>query len=731
VQADRPSFLTGLFLTTLATLSLELLDTRLLSVLTWYHLSFFAVSTAMFGMSAGALRVYLGGARFRDAAAHAALARSGVLFALSIPVSHVANLSIPFEVGASATRIGGVVLSTVALAALLLALAGLNTTTPRGLRVVHSKGTELDPSEILAEYWTVHGQVVVQAERQNARPSYWGPGRGARRFRVDSLPMVIDGAALTVMTRWDGDLASIDWVGHDVTSMPYHLRPGGKVAVIGVGGGRDLLTALWGRSRQVLGIEINAAFLDLLRGSRRDYAKLADRPEVQLVHDEARSYLTRTDERFDLIQMSLIDTWAATGAGAFTLSENGLYTVEGWRTFFNALVPGGMLSVSRWASPENASETSRLLTLAVATLLDRGVREPQRHLALVAARQVATLVVSTAPLTAVDLERTRLFASRLGFEILLLPGEGSPRELLQEIAHSRSRAELDRVVADQPYDLSPPTDSRPYFFNILRPAQALAGQYGPEAGVVAEGNLQATHTLVLLWIVSLALVVGVILVPLARSGLPRMGRGPFVHALLYFSLIGSGYMLVQIPLMQRFSVYLGHPTYSVAVILFSMILATGAGSLLSDRVSLDAGPRMIGGLPLAMAAALLAGTLLLQPIIDTTIHLGLLARCAIVVAVVTFLVLPLGTCFPIGLRLVQRLADDATPWMWGVNGACGVLASVSAVAISMWIGISGSLLLAVAAYAALSWAALRLWRAGKVESGTGERSRLRRSPATS
>ncbi len=801
MQADRAWFITGLFLTTFATLALELLDTRLLSVLTWYHLSFFAVSTAMFGMSAGAVRVYLGGERFRGAAAHAALARYGALFALSVPACHVVNLSVPFDVGASATRIGGVAVSTVALAipfylsgivvavaltripgppgriyavdllgaavgsvavlpllalgnissaalacgaaaalgaaafrrfagerkpvgmavlaVLLLALAWLNSTTPSGLRILYSKGNEVDPGRVSSEHWTVHGQVMVMADRDNVRPSYWGPGRGARQFRVDTTPMVIDGAALTVMTRWDGDVGSLDWIQHDVTSMPYHLRPGGKVAVIGVGGGRDLLTALWGRSREVLGLEINAAFLDLLSGSRRDYARLADHPSVRLVHDEARSYLTRTDERFDLIQMSLIDTWAATGAGAFTLSENGLYTIQGWRAFLDALVPGGMLSVSRWASAAHASETSRLLALAVAALLDRGIREPERHIALVSARRVATLVVSTEPLTPLDIERLRRFATTFEFTTLLSPGEKSQTPLFERIAHVRSRRDLDRILADQPYDFSPPTDSRPYFFNILRPGQVWAWERGPEVGVIVEGNLHASYTLGLLWVLSLTLVIAVILLPLARSGVPRMGRGPFAQSLLYFSLIGAGYMLVQIPLMQRFSVYLGHPTYSVAVILFSMILATGAGSLLSDRLSLEAGSTWVRVLPLTIAGGLLVGTRLIQPIIDSTIHFGLFARCSIVVAVVGILVLPLGTCFPVGLRLVQRIADDATPWMWGVNGASGVLASVSAVAMSMWIGISGSLLLAALAYVALSWVAPSLCRAGN-RRGTAE-----------
>ena len=190
--------------------------------------------------------------------------------------------------------------------------------------------------------------------------------------------MIVDGEAGTPMTEWDGNPASLDWVSYDVTALPYHLRKGGTVAVVGVGGGRDVLAAIWSGEPAITGIEINGNVLALLTRYHRRFTRLADHPGVQLVHDEGRAYLTRTRDRFDVIQMSLVDTWAATGAGAFTLSENSLYTIDAWRMFLDRLAPTGVLSVSRWFSPVRASETSRLLALAVRALLDRGVGSPQR-----------------------------------------------------------------------------------------------------------------------------------------------------------------------------------------------------------------------------------------------------------------------------------------------------------------------------------------------------------------
>jgi hypothetical protein len=205
----------------------------------------------------------------------------------------------------------------------------------------------------------------------------------------------------------------------------------------------------------------------------------------------------------------------------------------------------------------------------------------------------------------------------------------------------------------------------------------------------------------MLAVISLVLVLAVILGPLAARGLPAMDSRQFTLSVLFFASIGLGFMLVQVAFMQRFSVYLGHPTHSVVVILFSMILATGLGSFLSDRMPIDRSRMLMLGFPLAIAACLVAERALIQPLIDQTISYSLLARSSLVVATVAPVSVLLGLCFPIGMRLVQRLSEGAAPWMWGVNGACGVLGAVIAVGVSMWAGIGASLLVAAVLYASV------------------------------
>lgn len=796
---SRSIFLAGLLLTTLATLTLEILDTRLLSVITWYHLSFFAVSVAMLGMTAGAVYVYLGGARFEGRNSLRALARYSTWFALSIPVSHIGNLVVPMPNGVCASSLAALVFTTVFLAApfffsgvvvavaltrvpgrvglvysadlvgaalgcllvlgllsvgnittvafasgvaaalgalafrvfarerggardavlalALIALAFANSASTRGFRLVFTKGTDLAYWEVTHESWSIHGQVLALQSKRDM-PWYWGAGKGAERFSVESTLMLIDGGAGTSMTRWDGNTGNLGWTSYDVTSLPYHLRRGGDVAIIGVGGGRDVLTALWAGSRSVTGIEISQALVDLLQRGMRDYAHIAQQPGVTLVRDEARSYLTREPRSFDVLQMSLIDTWAATGAGAFTLSENGLYTTEAWDVFLARLKPDGIFSVSRWFTPEKASETSRLVSLATESLIRHRLDPPAAHLVLASRENVATLMVKKTPFSAAELARLEAVADAMGFTFLLLPGHPAGEPLLGRIAACRTSAELLATVGHEPFDYTPPSDERPYFFNLIRPSTLLDPRRTAKTQGVIGGNMYATATLLALFAIVLALVVTTILLPLRRLGLPAMDGGTFAWALGWFGLIGIGYMFVQIGLVQRFSVYLGHPVYAVAVILFTMILCSGIGSFCSDYLPVERRRWTALAAPAAAALAILATSLLVAPVVRGTIGEGIVTRCLIVIATVAPVSFLLGFLFPTGMRLVGRIAPVAQPWMWGVNGACGVLASVAAIGISMWVGISATLFAAAVAYAVLLVPGALLWGRGAV---AGER----------
>ena len=786
----------------LATLLTEIVVSRLLSVITWYHLSFVAISVAMLGAAAGAVMVFAAPDRFPTARSSRDLAVWAGRFALVLPVSHLLSLVIPVPDGqtwaamdvvtlalvmatiATPFALGGIVttlaltrshapvgrlyaadlfgaaagclsavlvldhtnLSTAAFAATAVAAAGAlcfrraaglpaSLLVPGTLvvalaaaainigsepiRVIYPKNRNAWHQSVLRSLWNSHAHVLAFAP--GVVPAfYWGPGTGTETFTNTEAFVILDGEAGTPMTEWNGDPGALDWVSYDVTALPYYVRRGGRAAVVGVGGGRDVLTAIWSGSPSITGIEINGNVLRLLTEYHRRFTRIADHPGVTLVHDEGRAFLTRTADRFDVIQMSLVDTWAATGAGAFTLSENGLYTREAWKILLDRLTPTGVLSVSRWFSPIRVSETSRLVALSVQSLLDRGVRDPRAHLALVTREAVATLLTSPTPLSDADLDALEAASTARGFTVLASPRVQATDARLDAIIRSRSAPELGAATADPVFDYSPPTDARPFFFNMVRPLAWWRTGIVSDRGVMA-GNLRATGTLVTIFAVSLAFVAGTIVIPLTVRGRPALPGRSLVAALGYFAVIGTAFMLTQVAFLQRFSVLLGHPTYALAVVLFAMILFTGLGSYASDRV-LGHHAQRFGWYMAGLAAGLVGIGLTVAALCATAVAWSLPWRIGTVLAVVAPISALLGLCFPHGARLVQQRDPAALAWMWGANGGASVLASIGAVIVSMTFGIEANLLAAGAAYATLPLVA-RVIGQGPVRRPTSDAQR--------
>jgi hypothetical protein len=318
-----------------------------------------------------------------------------------------------------------------------------------------------------------------------------------------------------------------------------------------------------------------------------DFTGHLDRdPRVTFVNEEARSYIARLRERFDIIQISFIDTWAATAAGAFSLTENSLYTLEAWKVFFDHLTPRGVLSVSRWHVPGQPAELYRLTALAAGALEKTGVHNLRRHLFLASSVNplcrpqvgagAATLLVSPAPFSDEDLQRLNEAAENLHFSIVLSP-TAEPDRAIEALA---SPGGVDRIPASYPLDLTPPTDDRPFFFQMTRLRDAFRRLKGVRP--VGSWNLEAVGVLMRLLIVVVGLTLLCIILPLAFStsrGSLR-GAGPYV---IYFGAIGLGYMLVEVSQLQHLIIFLGHPTYALSVVLFTLLLSSGLGSYSTRR----------------------------------------------------------------------------------------------------------------------------------------------------
>jgi spermidine synthase len=768
----------GTFLVAFATLALEVTIVRLLSVVTYYHLSFFAISTALLGTTAGATLVYLRPDWFIDDKLERSIATACIGFSLSVPVTLMmlsvtpvvllrtvmslyillqvtVIVSFPFFfsgvaitailtkyrlpigklyasdlIGASLGALfvlGALELldapSVILLCSAIGALSGLvfvwntsfvplkrlsavlfvaavilspiNASTRFGIRPLVVKGEIVPPNTIFLEEWNSYSQVVVY-ERVIAHPANVGRSPVAPPAAIPQHLMRIDGDAATTVYRFDST-DDIEHLRYDVANVAYYLRPSGSALIIGVGGGKDVQSAILFGHERVVGVELNPIFVELLEDEFREFAAIADRDEITLVVDEGRSYVSRSDDQYEVIQMSLVDTWAATGAGAFSLSENALYTVEGWEVFLDHLADDGILTVARWYSPEDLGETGRLVSLATATLIESGVDDPLDHLALISSGQISTVLVSKQPFTNRDIAQLEQITSELEFEPIILPRVVPSHPALSKIVTSHSLSELEGIVSDEPLNYTPPTDENPYFFNMLRLNHL---RYPTNSGGVIEGNLIATLTLLGLIVALLTVAVATIVVPLRIKTRANPMAEKWWAGALYFSLIGAGFMFVEIALIQRLSVFLSHPIYALGVLLFTIIASTGVGSFLSERLPLTHSP-WVYVYPVLTAVVIIVLSFVLSRILLGMITSPVLTKIIVSVVVIFPVGMLLGLFFPTGMRLARLAGNVETPWYWALNGIFSVLCSALATFVAIYQGISINFYISAFCYLAL------------------------------
>lgn len=564
--------------------------------------------------------------------------------------------------------------------------------------VVDTKGHEGD--RILFSKWNSFSRVAVYDRPHgdwSLSPRFGGP-------RPESLFMDIDSAASTPILKGSGNPADAAYLRYELTALGYYLaeRPGGFTAlVIGPGGGRDLLSALVFGANHVHGIEINPIIArDVMLGRFRRYSgAIYGSPRVSISIDDGRSFIRRSTATYDVIQASLVDTWAATAAGAYTLTENSLYTAEAFDEYLDHLNLDGILSVTRWVF-----DGLRLVSLAQRACAERGL-DASQHLAIVRYDRVATFLLKRTPFTAADVQRLQEATSRLGFSILYAPGvEPAPHanDPIEMRRNGTSAADYRRLIlaenreqfmATYPLDIGPTTDDRPFFFHTTRLRDQFQVAFG--RSMLFGNGLSALLTLLG---ISLVLVLLFIVGPLALGAKrPQRGWGGW---LAYFSALGAGFMLLEVALLQRFVLLLGHPVYSLTVTLFSLLLGTGLGSLISRRLGAGQVRRWTLIALATICIAAVATSLLLTRVIDAGIAWPHTARIALAVAMLVPFGILLGMPLPGGMRLVAATRPDIIPWGWGLNGAFSVVGATLAVFIALNWGFSATLSTAALVYGA-------------------------------
>ncbi len=467
--------------------------------------------------------------------------------------------------------------------------------------------------------------------------------------------------------------------------------------MIGPGGGRDLASALVFGATRVDGVEINPIIADDVMRTRFHAFSggIYTHPGVNVVVDDGRSFVRRSTVKYDVIQASLVDTWAATAAGAYTLTENTLYTVEAFNDYLDHLTDDGVLTITRWVF-----DGLRLVSLAQAALEARGL-EAGAHLAVIQHQRVATFLLKKSPFTTDEVATLERVSADMGFRVLYVPGTVAKADTEgEELVDGTSPGDYARLITtddrerfydNYPQDIRPTTDDRPFFFHTTKLEHQFQVAFG--RSMLFGNGLSALLTLMG---ISGSLVVLFVVLPLALTGSARPAG--WLPWLVYFGALGAGFMLIEVAILQRFVLLLGHPVYSLTVTLFSLLLGTGLGAAWSRRLD---GPGLarataIAIVAIAMVAVAFVGAV--GPIISWAVPFSRPARLAVALCVLVPVGMLLGVPMPAGIRLLSARTPQMLTWAWGMNGALSVVGATLAIFIAMNWGFQVTLLAAAATY---------------------------------
>jgi hypothetical protein len=751
--ASWPLFYTALALTTLATLLLELSLTRIFSVVFYYHFAFLAISIALFGLGVGGVLSYV--VASQPGSLFQKLGRVSLLNSLLVFIAMLYVLTRGADIGAfdfgmiyfttALPFLGsGIIVSLVVSTAIervdrvyffdLLGAAGGCLALVLLLNTFGGPNTVMAVSVLFtsaaAVWFSLAGVksgrivsvfvgllfviLVIGNMKYHVLEVRYAKGQklSAEKFtRWNSMSRIgmtgtagnamiyIDADASTGVADFDFDHLStrdFDLLLHQGPSIPYNLRPGAKTLVIGPGGGWDVSRALASGSHDVTGIEINPIIgKDIMRKMPQLSRGLFLRPDVHIDIEDGRSFARRSPEKYQVIQATLVDTWASTAAGAFALSENNLYTTDAFRDYLSHLTDDGLLTFTRWGF-DPPRESLRLVSLAIAALKELGENDPARH--VLAGRfgtkaevngfgAQDTVLISRKPLSDADVARAREAFKAAGMAVMYAPGDG-PATPFGQLLLAKDPLAFERGYR---FDITPVNDNRPFFFYTVQPRDITA--YLLQSGRAADAKVNvAVPTLFRALVVSLVAVAIILVLPPILLG-TRLPRERSVRSfLLYFLAIGMGYILIEVALIQKFVLFLGHPTYALTVVIFSMLVSSGMGSFVSRRIVGDNNNRLVAALAIAAAfVGILAASA--QPVLTAGVGLPWAEKVIATVLMIAPAGFVMGIPFPTGLRLLEQWHEPSVRWAWSLNAAASVLGSVGALVLALYLGLVQTMLI--------------------------------------
>ena len=532
------------------------------------------------------------------------------------------------------------------------------------------------------------------------------------------LAVFTDGGEAGVINRFTGERDAVGYVDYLTSAVSYHLKENPRVLVLGVGGGTYVLQAVYHGAASIDGVDLNPQVVNLVRRDHADFAgHLYEREEVSVHVAEARNFVSRSTEQYDVIQVPLLDAFGASAAGLQALNESYLYTVEAVEALIQRLAPGGLLTITRWVDLP-PRDGPKLFATAVRALEASGAEAPAGRLAWIRGWKTNTLLIKNGPFTSGEIAALIAFCNARSFDVIWYPGIARAdanrfnrldEPFFYETAEALLGPGAGGFVSAYKYDIAPSTDGRPYFFNTFR--WRLVPELVALRGAGGLGLLGLGYPILAATFVQVA-VLTLILVPLPlvvrrRGGLAAQVAVPKARVLAYFLALGFAFLFIEMVYIQKFILFLGHPAFAWAGILSTFLVSAGLGALASGRRLERANPVLVP--LLAVAALALLYELTLPAILGAAAPLPGLLRGAVSLLLVAPLGFWMGMPFPLGLARLGETAPTLIPWAWAINGCASVLSPVLAVILAIHLGFTAVILLGLGFYgiAVLSFPRLR------------------------
>jgi spermidine synthase len=770
---SRWKLLFTIFAVTFSTMLVEVLLTRVFSVLYFGQFAFLIISLALFGYGLSGVFLALGRLGRREDVTTGMISRYLFMFAVSLPVAYEATLLltidflhlfspvtnllflalncmillVPFFCGGVALalifshfsdRIGrlyfidlvGASLGSLAIIPLiprlgpnrilvllfLLLTVAWFLTAPgrRAVRVPVLAGLAV----IFALMFRFEGKVFpivpklidvkrhYNAQLENQRIEYtkwstidkidvapWGPSR--------KVIWINGGTMQSFIKKFDGNLNRLEKIEWDPAALPFQLARNGSAMIIGSAGGYEVLCALSHGFKRIVAIEMDPVICGILK---KDYAAYTGNiflmPQVNLMADEGRSVLKRTNRKFDVIQMVNSHNADLLFSGALSISETYIYTVESFKDYWDHLQPDGWVYILHWNG-------ERLFATALKALQEMGVDRPQDRFFIVQyPNGFNHFFLKKGDLTAADYEILKASVRESG-EIVYSP------DARKDNLYSSMMADLAGTVRGSSVNISPVYDNSPYFNQPNRIGQFRFRdvQVKGMADKVVRSAIIYSNS-IYLSILGLALILSVafIYLPLRRRPTGPGGKPMIV----YFFFIGLAFILVEIIFIKIFQLFLGSPAVSISIIIFSLLVSSGIGSLFSERISRTIGRHTIPALAAFLAVLLTGYGLGLFRLLDLFMALAFPGRVAVAFVLISLAGFAMGFFFPYGIKRLGEQDKALIGWAWGSNSFATVLGSILAVIVSInW---NFSLVLALAGLSYLA-AGICSLKAAKTAAG--------------